>query len=58
MNLVNVLDESPNAEMLDPGTNENYLNDSDDNFDNQITSSEESDALGLSDAESFETGQV
>ena len=32
------------------------LNDSDDNFDNQITSSEESDAL--SDAESFETGQV
>ena len=30
---------------------ENYLNDSDDNYDNQFTSSEESDVL--SDAESF-----
>ena len=42
--------------MLDRGTNENYLNDSDDNYDNPITSSEESDTLFV--AESFETGQV
>jgi len=31
-----VLDESQNVEILDPGTNGNYLNASDDNFDNQV----------------------
>ena len=50
----NAFDELANAEMLNPGTYENSLNDFDDNFENHIVSSEESDVL--SDVDSFETG--